>query len=100
MAFKKGQSGNPLGKAKGTKNSKTKEWEVLADSITESHSQNFNKFMGKLWAGSMEDQYKAAQLYLQVLKYFKPKMASIQSTINEPESVSKIIFVDAKRRKD
>lgn len=96
MAFIKGQSGNPLGKLKGTKNNKNKEWEVLSDSITEIHSEHFNKYMNTLWEGSKEDQHRASLLFLQVLKYFKPKMSNIQSTMNEPETVSRIIFVDAK----
>lgn len=92
MPFKKGNIGRPI----GTKNVKTKEWEKLSDSISERHSEEFNKYMDKLWAGSMEDQHRAALLFLQVLKYFKPKMSNIQSTMNELETVSKVLFVDAK----
>ena len=95
MAFKKGQSGNPLGKAKGTKNKKSKQWEVLSNSITEEQAEKFNNYLNELWEGSPEDQYKASQLFLNVLKYFKPKMASIQASISDRNTVHKIIFEDA-----
>jgi len=95
MAFKKGQSGNPLGRGKGVKNKKNKEWEELSQSITEGHSEYFNNYLNELWAGSLEDKHRAAQLFLQVLKYFKPKISNVEYTMTEPNTVSTIKFVDA-----
>lgn len=94
MPFKKGNKGRPV----GTKNIKTQQWDELSTSISEQHSINFNAFMDDLWNGSKEDKYKAANLFLQVLKYFKPRMSSVEATINEPTTISVIRFEDAKPR--
>ena len=51
MGLPKGKTNNPNGRKVGSRNRKTVQWEVLSDSITDSHSEKFNKFMDKLWDG-------------------------------------------------
>ena len=93
MPFKKGSIGRPA----GTKNTKTKQWEALSESVIEKHSGEFNSLMNDLWGGSQSDKLKAADLFLQVLKYFKPRMSNIQATIDDTERVTRLVFVDASR---
>ena len=93
MPFKKGSTGRPT----GTKNTKTKQWEALSESVIEKHSGEFNSLMNDLWSGSQSDKLKAADLFLQVLKYFKPRMSNIQATIDDTERVTRLVFVDASR---
>ena len=93
MPFKKGSQGRPV----GTKNTKTKQWEALSESVIGKHSEEFNNYMNDLWTGSQSDKHKAADLFLQVLKYFKPKMSNIQATIDDTERVTRLVFVDASR---
>ena len=67
MPQKKGQTGNPNGRPKGTKNKKTLQWEALSESITSEHTERFNRVLN-----AMEDD-KFADTYIKVLEYFKPK---------------------------
>lgn len=68
MPFKKGQSGNPKGKAEGTKSEKTIQWELLGEAIVNKHTERFNRVLGELEDTDFMDQY------LKVLEYFKPKL--------------------------
>jgi hypothetical protein len=73
--FKKGESGNPNGRPEGSKNQRTKEWEVLGEAITSMHSERYNQLLQDLWnSGDIDDQLKAAELYHKTLEYFKPKL--------------------------
>jgi hypothetical protein len=67
MAQKKGQTGNPNGRPKGTKNKKTVQWEALGDAITNEHTERFNRVLDAM------DDDKFADTYIKVLEYFKPK---------------------------
>lgn len=88
MPFEKGNKGRP----KGTKNVKTKQWESLADFITNSHAEAFNTHLLKLWNGTDEEKEKACQLWLRVLEYFKPKMSRVDYTeVSDYEPIQFII---------
>lgn len=92
MPFKKGSLGRPV----GTKNTKTKQWEALSESIVGKHSEEFNNYMNELWSGSQSDKQKASDLFLQVLKYFKPKMSSVEASVQDNDNtISFIMFKDA-----
>jgi hypothetical protein len=93
MPFKKGSQGRPV----GTKNTKTKQWEALSESVIEKHSGEFNSLMNELWNGSLSDKLKAADLFLQVLKYFKPKLSSVEASQDNETTINVIRFVDAKQ---
>lgn len=67
--------GNP-GRPPGSKNVRTKQWEALHESIIGEQSDKFNAFLNDLWSrGDFDEQVMAAELYLKVLEYFKPKQA-------------------------
>ena len=92
MPFKKGSQGRP----KGTKNTKTKQWEALSEAVIGKHSEEFNKCMDELWSGNQSDKLKAADLFLQVIKYFKPRMSSVEASVqDEKTTISFINFKDA-----
>lgn len=74
----KGKSNNPAGRPKGIVNARVQQWNELSDSITSVHTERFNQYMNSLWnSENPNDQYKAAQLFISVLEYFKPKQARI-----------------------
>jgi len=63
------------GRPSGSKNEKTKQWESLADSITNEQAGKFNEYLNSLWNGNTQQKLVAADLYLKMLEYFKPKHA-------------------------
>lgn len=80
----KGQfnKGHSQGKKPGTKSQKLKDWEILRESVLGHHTNQFNEKLNALWASDKRSDHKAAiNIYLQILKHFKPQVASI----NEPE---------------
>jgi hypothetical protein len=74
MAAAKGNKYS-TGRPTGSKNEKTKQWENLADSITNEQAEKFNDYMNTLWNGNNQQKMIAADLYLKMLEYFKPKQA-------------------------
>ena len=66
------QKGNTEASKKGTHN-KTKEWEELGDAIKTRHSNRFNEILDTL------PDEKFVDKYLQVLEYFKPKLARTEN---------------------
>jgi hypothetical protein len=83
----KGISNNPAGRPKGIVNSRVQQWNELSGSITGLHTEKFNEYLCKLWNSiDAQDNLKAAQLYLQVLEYFRPKQSRIshEGQQNEP----------------
>jgi hypothetical protein len=64
--------GNTYAKNKG-QHSKTKEWEELGDAIKTRHSERFNTILDDL------PDEKFVDKYLQVLEYFKPKLARTET---------------------
>lgn len=81
MAQPKGKSGNPNGRPAGSKNERTKQWEALGNAIQEVHTERFNRVLA-----AMDDE-TFAKNYLQVLEYFKPKLArtEIQAAVETKE---------------
>lgn len=81
MAQPKGKSGNPNGRPAGSKNERTKQWEALGTAIEQKHTERFNAVL----AGMDDETF--ARTYLQVLEYFKPKLArtEIQAAVETKE---------------
>lgn len=77
--------GNP-GRPKGSKNLRTLQWEELGKELTERHSAKFNALLDRLWESKdMNDQVRAAELFLRTVEYFKPKLSRIQGDELPPE---------------
>ncbi len=70
--FKKGEGGRPV----GTKNKATEAWHALKDDIINVHTERFNRILSEL------PPDKFVNTYLQVLEYFKPKLARNEN-VNE-----------------
>lgn len=84
----KGVSNNPAGRPKGIVNARVQQWNALSESIMGMHTEKFNDHLNQLWnSNDPQDKYKAAQLYLQVLEYFKPKQARITHSGDQTEPV-------------
>lgn len=72
-------NGNP-GRPKGTKNTKTLQWEELGKEITDANAARFNALLDRLWdSRDINDQVKAAELFLKLVEYFKPKLQRINT---------------------
>lgn len=74
MPFEKGNSLG--GRKEGSIGQKTKQWEALAESIATTHTERFNDILSRL----PEDKFISS--YLQVLEYFKPKLARNTTDMN------------------
>jgi hypothetical protein len=84
----KGTTNNPAGRPKGIVNERVKQWESLADAITGKQAARFEEFMDQLWdSEDPKDHYKAAQLFMQALEYFRPKQARITNDVSQFEVV-------------
>lgn len=76
----KGTTNNPAGRPKGIVNERVRQWESLADAITGRQASKFVQLMDDLWESEdPKDRYKAAQLFIQTLEYFRPKQARLTS---------------------
>ena len=63
--FEKGHKGY---KPKGAVSEKTKQWNVLQESVVSTHTDRFNEIL----SNSNDETF--VKLYLEVLKYFKPQL--------------------------
>lgn len=70
--------GNP-GRPKGAKNERTLLWEDLGKEIMERHTGRINDLLERLWySPDPADQLKAADLFMKLAEFFKPKLQRIQ----------------------
>jgi len=77
--------GNP-GRATGTKNTRTLQWEELGREVTEANAARFNELLAQLWDSSdPADQIRAAELFLKLAEFFKPKLQRIQVPPVQPQ---------------
>ena len=80
MPFTKGNSGNPLGRPKGSLNHSTKEFRELLN-----HSINTNKIMEML--NKIEDPVDYINAVSKLLPYCLPKVKPIDTEIQDIEPV-------------
>ena len=90
MGLRKGMTNNPKGKPLGAKNQRTVEWERLGEFMTVEGATR-----AKSYLLGIKDDAEFFERYMDLLNYFKPRMAQSQvETIgNDFESVS-ITFVN------
>ena len=74
--FQKGQSGNPAGRPKGSKNKASIE---LRKAFEELQARNFVHIEGWLQDVAEEDKAKAVELYLKMTEYIMPKLARTEN---------------------
>ena len=92
MGLPKGRTNNPKGKPKGAKGKKTEQWEQLAETLTGEQSDEFAKFMGELWSGGKDDKLKAADLYIKMVEYFKPKQSRVDTNVSLVDNTTEFIM--------
>lgn len=74
MPFEPGNK-HSKGRQEGSRNKRTAQWDALVESLEGEQAEQFKKFMGGLWQGTSEDKMDAANLYLKLLEFHKPKLA-------------------------
>lgn len=86
--------GNP-GRPKGSKNERTRLWEELGEELTDRHAQRFTALLDRLWdSADMNENLKAADLFLKLAEYFRPKLQRVQHQPEGNALVPPIIVVD------
>lgn len=75
--YKKGVSGNPNGRPKGSKNVKTQKWHQLCDYLLDEGTERLMKAMEQLEPKEFVDAYA------KILVYIKPKLASVDQNSSE-----------------
>lgn len=85
--------GNP-GRTKGTKNARTLQWEELGREITETNAARFNEVLGRLWDGDLAEQVRAAELFLKMVEFFKPKLQRITLPVGQPQVLPPLLVQD------
>ncbi len=86
MGQKKGNTGNPNGRPKGSKNQRTKEWEALGDSIITTHSQRFNEILERA------DDEQFARYFGMILEYFQPKLARTENNVTGEVKLKNVVI--------
>jgi len=83
--------GNP-GRLKGSKNTRTLQWEELGKEITEANTAKFNALLDRLWnSPDLSDQVRAAELFLKLAEFFKPKLSRMEATTENSGNVKHTI---------
>jgi hypothetical protein len=88
MPFKPGQSGNPEGRPKGTKNKNTKIVRQAFQQLTEDNLENMTIWLSQV---ASEDPSKALDIMLRLSEYIIPKLARTEVTGSEGEDLFKNI---------
>ena len=84
-------TGNP-GRAKGSKNERTRLWEELGEHLTDRHAERFNALLDRLWnSPDLSDQVRAAELFLKLAEFFKPKLSRMEATTENSGNVKHTI---------
>jgi len=84
--FKPGESGNPEGRKKGSKNKATKEIREAYQKLTEDNLDNMSIWLSQI-AG--DDPAKAMDLMLRLSEYIIPKLARQELVGNDGEDLFK-----------
>lgn len=67
--WKKGQSGNPAGRKKGSKNKRTLHWQEMGEYIVTEGVERYVEILKKLPDKEFQDRFES------IVEYFKPKLA-------------------------
>lgn len=84
--FKPGQSGNPNGRPKGTKNKVTEDIRRAYQDLTEANLDNMSQWLAEIAA---DDPARAMDLMLRLSEYIIPKLARQEVVGNDGEDLFK-----------
>lgn len=94
--FSKGQSGNPAGRPKGSKNKASVELRKAFEELQERNFEHVETWLSQVAA---DDPAKALDLYLKMTEYIMPKLARTENVHEvEDETLNKIQINIAKGR--
>lgn len=84
--------GNP-GRPKGSKNVRTLLWEDLGREVMERHTGRVNDLLERLWDSTdPADQLKAADLFMKLAEFFRPKLQRIQGLQEGPKYIPPLVI--------
>lgn len=90
MAFKKGQSGNPLGRPKGSGNSNARVIREKFNEVVENQLQNLD---GWLLDIAKEDPKAALDMIVKLAEYCLPKLSRVQSEVEQIQDIPQFTIV-------
>lgn len=90
MAFKKGQSGNPLGRPKGSSNSNARMIREKFNEVVENQLQNLD---GWLLDIAKEDPKAALDMIVKLAEYCLPKLSRVQSEVEQIQDIPQFTIV-------
>lgn len=96
MPFKKGQSGNKLGRPKGAVNRSTEQAKLTIARVANQGLNNISEDLEKI---RKENPIEAAKIYLRLLEYIVPKQKSIEMKAEIDQRIQQI-SVNIKRKED
>ncbi len=86
MAFKKGESGNPAGRKKGSQNKYTKQTKEAFGMLLEGNLENLSTWLEQVAA---DDPKEALKIIMALSERFVPKLSQQQLTDSDGESLLK-----------
>ena len=89
MPFKKGQSGNPKGRKKGSKNKTTEEIREAFKQLIESSLPDIQKWLQQVAAENPKEALKIVEAYSD---FILPKLQRTELSSGEDKPLSKVIF--------
>ena len=94
MPFKKGESGNPEGRKKGSISEKTRIWNEIGEWFANEGLEAYqNNLMELMTSDETKDKAEAMKRYEALLEYFRPKLSRSEVKSEVTESI-KIDFTD------
>ena len=91
MAFKKGQSGNPLGRPKGSGNSNARVIREKFNEVVENQLENIDGWLLEI---AKEDPKAALEMIIKLAEYCLPKLSRVQSTTEQVEDIPTFRIVE------
>jgi hypothetical protein len=89
MPFKKGQSGNPKGRKKGTKNKTTEEIREAFKQLIESSLPDIQKWLQQVAADNPKEALKIVEAYSD---FILPKLQRTELSGGEDKPLTKVVF--------
>ena len=89
MPFKKGQSGNPKGRKKGSKNKTTEEIREAFKQLIESSLPDIQKWLQQVAAENPKEALKIVEAYSD---FILPKLQRTELSSGQDKPLSKVIF--------
>lgn len=97
MAFKKGQSGNPLGRPKGSGNSNARVIREKFNEVVENQLQNIDGWLAEI---AKDDPKAALDMIVKLAEYCLPKLSRVQSEVEQIQDIPQFTIVEDDARQE